>query len=376
MNIKKRLVQERHFWSSVLFGPDRKLSCIEKQSNYRAYVDKVLLKIEEIFPIPIESWRQAKVVKNPHSEIFIFSQNEYPDLPQKIFIKKFIVQLENKNEICLEGLKNECNALKVVSRLDGKHKVYIPKLLAYDEQLCFMVTSYIEGAQYFNVLLKWPVNVIIGDYRLNDVKKCLFNIGKWLRLFHSVDPAITDRENKLRAILDKDVSSIKIRIESLKDKMPSDFTTKICGRIISRSLELTEQILSENISPRMTHGDFSLVNMLYNGGNISIHDFASFGFGIPENDVARLYLDLKNVENFVFMLSSPKKGALTYSFLSSYGDRIDLFSCATGQFHLLKHSLINIYMYTKHWGNRQFLNPFLARLFYQYQKKILFKLFQ
>lgn len=374
MNIKKKLVQERHFWSSILFGPDRKLSNIEKKANIRLIVDKVLLKVKESFPIPVDRWKQIKVAKNPHSEIFIFCQNDYPDFPKKIFIKRFIVQLETKNEIFLKGLKSECDALKTISLLNGKYNVCIPKLFAYDEELCLMVTSYMEGAKYFNVLLQSPIDVIIGAYRLNDVKKSLFNIGKWLKLLHHVNPEIMDRKTKLKAILDRDISRMKIRVEFLKNKMPADFTLGICEKIIKRSLEFSAQVLSDNITPKMTHGDLSLVNMLYDNGKIAIYDFANFGFGIPEDDIARLYLDLKNVENYVFMFYPKKKGALTYSFLSSYGDSIDLFSCATGQFHLLKHSLINIYMYTKHWGNRQFLNPFLARLFYQYQKKILFKM--
>lgn len=365
----------RHFWSSVLFGPERKLSPIVKQANYQDLVNEILLWLRMLVPIPQESWIQVKAAKNPYSEIFLFQQNDYPDVPHRIFIKRFITQLEDKNELDLEGLKRECHALDKVASYSGMYQIYTPKLYAYNRELCCMATNYLEGVSFFNVIFESPLKVITGNSGLKNYEKSLFNLGRWLKHIHSSNLILSDRTNRLETILDKDISEIKMRIEHLKKIRPVDFNAKTCKRLLYKSAELAEQIRMDDISLQMVHGDFSLANMLYDSGRLYILDFSNSRVGIPEDDLARIYLDIQNVESFSFMLSRKQRCNLSASFLTGYGKDFGVNSLnASDRFHILKHALINLYMYTKHWGNKEFLNPFLCRLLYHYQKKILFEL--
>jgi len=374
IGIISRLCQIKYFWSSLLFGPEQKLSCIEKQTDYRTSKTEILSWLEILFPIPQKYWVQVKASKNPHSEIFIFQQSEYAGIAKKIFIKRFIV---HEGKAYSEGLKRECNAIDKFSQFNGTYDVYTPQLYAFNEKILCMAISYLEGNSFFNEMFESPIKVKFGNSRLEDYKRSLFNLGRWLRHIHNSRIMLleSDREKKIDDILKKDIRGIKLRIEHLNKARPADFTSDVCEKITSKSSEMRNQILMNSPSLQTVHGDFSLANILYEEGKLHVLDFSYSGPGLPEHDLARLYLDLQNVESYCHMVTPQRKGSLLSSFFSGYGKEININSLGVCEkFYILKHSIINIYMYTRLWGNRRFLNPFLCRLFYHYQKKILFSL--
>ena len=364
----------KYFWSSLLFGPEQKLSSIEKQPDYRGSKKEILSWLEILFSIPQKYWVQFRASKNPHSEIFIFKQVEYEGKPQKIFIKKFVV---HEGRGYLEGLNRECNAIDKFSQFNDIYDVCTPKLYAFNEQILCMAISYLEGKSFFNEIFESPIKVKFGNSRMEEYKRSLFNLGRWLRHIHDSGIMLleSDRERKIDDILKKDIRGMKLRVEYLNKVRPADFTSDVCRKIISKSSELREHILMRNPSLKVVHGDFSLANILYEQGRLHVLDFSYSGTGLPERDLAKLYLELRNVESFCYMLTPTNEGNLLTSFLSGYGKEININSLGVcEEFYILKHTIINIYMYARLWGSRRFLNPFLCRLFYHYQKKILFSL--
>jgi len=374
MNAIKKLIQMKSFWSSVIFGPERKLSAITEVKGYQKLVDDILLWLYELFPIPTESWELINASKNPQSEVFLFRQSNYSNIPEKIFIKRFIIKLENKNEMYWEGLKLESQALKLITEFDDRYQICTPRIYGLNQDLCLMATSYQEGQSFFNVLFESPIKVVIGNSRLGEFIKCLSNLGQWLKEVHSSKPLMPEKDNQVKAILNKDLSGIEMRIDHLEKARPADFPLAVCEKILATSSDLVRRIMQDGPVLQMVHGDFTLSNVLYNSGRLILLDFATFGLGLPEDDLARIYLDFKNVESYSYMFSPEKRGSLVSAFFSGYGREFGTNSNVYEMFYLMKHSIINIYMYTKHWGNRQFLNPFLCRLFYSFQKKFLFEL--
>jgi len=374
MNVRKRFIQARHFWYSIIFGPERKLSPITEIEGFDSLVEDILLWLNELFSTPSNTWELVNASKNPHSEIFLFRQIGYSNIPGKVFIKRFIIQLENTNETLSEELLRESNALKRIEKFNGRYDVHTPIIYGLNKERYSIATSFQEGDHFFNVLFESPVKVVSGKYQLSEFCKCLSNLGYWLKEVHNTKESLPNMDNHIKSILNRDLSGIQMHVNHLEKVRPVGFSRQVCDNILARSHELVQQVLKDTPGLRTVHGDFTLSNILYNAEKLSLLDYATLGLGLPEDDLARIYLDLKNVENYSFLFTPGKRGTLISAFFYGYGRRIDANPNACEAFHIIKHCIINIYMYTKHWGNKQFLNPFLCRLFYSFQKKILFNL--
>ena len=177
LDIIKRIIQMKNFWSSILSGPERNLGVIEELDDFPRTVDSILLWIYELFPIPSNSWMLDKASKNPHSEVFLFCQTNYSDCPKKVFVKRFIVQMENKNKFNPKGLMQEVEALKRISEFNGRYQVYAPIFYGYNPDLCLLATSFQEGKSFFNEVFEPPVKVLVDESRSKDFKKSLSNLG-------------------------------------------------------------------------------------------------------------------------------------------------------------------------------------------------------
>lgn len=374
IKVKKQFVQMKYFWFSVLFGPQRKLSDVEKEPYYRELFQNILVWLGTIIPIPWQAWEKSAALKYPYSEIFVFRQNGYSALPKQVVVKRFIIKMEKGNRLHTDGLKRECDALTEVQKFSGICDVFSPKLYGFNERICCMATSHLDGVRFINLLLEIPFKRSMEDLKFEKYKIQLNNLGCWLRRIHTQENTSVKDEIKLREIVDRDIEKIKLRLENLKNTRPIDFPTEICNRIMKKSHEFAEQMLTNNPTLRSVHGDFSLVNVLYHPSTLGVIDFANFGIGIPEDDLSRIFLDFVNIDACTFRFARGKKGFLWSAFLSGYGKEIDISSDPAGKFHLLKHAIINTYMYTVHWGNRQFLNPFFCRLLYSFQRKFILNL--
>jgi len=371
---RDQLVQMKHFWLSVMFGPERKLNEITELPEFPLIVENITLWLFEQFSIPVEDWELVKASKNPHSETFVFRQKYDSSFPEKFLIKKYIIQMENGSAVYPDGLEREIEALTKISTHCGRYKVFTPKLYGYNLDLCWAATNFLEGHSFFNSIFENPINVLLGKSNYHEYCESLTNLGLWLKEIHSSKIMYRHQKDTVKNTLEKDLFEIEIRLKHLMEVRPADFSLSLYDRIRSTSSRLMHTIINDNPIPTSVHGDFTLANMLYNSGIVNLLDYATFGLGMPEDDLSRIYLDLINVESYSYSLSPSKKGGLSSSFLTGYGMNMDYNSNTSANFYLIKHCIINIYMYTKHWGNRKFLNPFLCRLFYSFQRKFLLEI--
>ncbi len=373
MNLSQYYFQTSNFWKAILFGPDRKMQAFdEKCGKERQIADKIELWLCDLLRIKKERLCVHAIRKNPHSESFIFNQQQKGETSRKIFVKRFITQLEdNKSETNLMGLRNEYAALRKMTSLNGKYDVYTPTVYGYSNALASVAMGFLEGESLFNILCQSPLSVFTK--RPSTVwKETFLELGRWLREVHMMRNMTAAATKRLASKVMQDIAKIETRIAYLEKNRPVDFDGPFCSKLISEAYDLADTILSAPQLPYLTHGDFSLSNISHKSGSLSIVDFATFGVGLPEDDVARLYLDLLNLDRYTSAFDRSNQGQLFSYFYAGYGTDIIKQRPAFWQFHLIKHALINVYMYSKHWGNRQFLNPVLCRLFYRNQKKVLF----
>lgn len=358
------------FWSSVLKGPERKLIPVTEAPGFQNFQSLMVAWLDSLFP---GGWRLEKSAKNPHSETFLFQQTQCADIPSRIFVKRFVIRGENGDQLYSDGLTNESKILRQIARFNTEN-VFTPSLYGVNESLCAMAVKFIEGDQFFNVLFQSPIKAVIYDLPSKEMTNSLTTVGQWLCSVHAADPYDfdeVDAERTIESIIDSDLAAIEMRVRHLSSTRPTDFSQPLCRKIMEVSSWLARTIIGKNPSPRMVHGDFTLPNMLFDHGQLCILDHASFGLGMPEDDLCRIYLDFLNVEKYSYLFKFKARNSLSSAFFSGYGRTIDPESSSLAAFYLLKHSIINIYMYTIHWGNKSFLNPILCRLFYSFQKKFL-----
>ena len=243
ISVLKQLIQMKRFWSSILFGPERKIHSIEKQSDYFDVRHDIVVWLNTVFSIPSEKWIEVMVTKNPYSEIFIFQQDSNKNVPEKIVVKRFIIQLENDSEIFWEGMKRECDALDKVCQFSGMYGIFTPQLYGYSKELCCMVTSYESGDRFVNLLLESPIKVAAINLRLTDYQESLNKLGRWLKEIHACNHATLDNGLSIESLFNKELSEMKIRLEHPEKARPADFSQDICKKILSFSHDMIERTL-------------------------------------------------------------------------------------------------------------------------------------
>jgi len=375
VQFKDRVNQVKEFWSHVLFRPRIGNSAFDHEAGLKDLEHRVCDWLSTIFPIPFDKWNKVSAIKYPQSEIFVFAQRECEEIPTKVVVKRFVMPNGSGNMLFPDELNDEYRAIAKLQYLSGVHNVFTPILYGYNENLCCMATSYLEGIRFVNPLLRLP---LVQPFIASDIDKYrtqIHNLGLWLRSVHANGFDQTN-DGGLRKTLVKDLAGIQVRVDNLSRMRPADFPSAICKVIVSRAQDLADRVLEENPPLRQIHGDFSLVNVLYDSQKLSVIDFAFFGQGLPEDDLARVYLDFVNIDGYTLMLSSARKGIFAEAFFDGYGKGLNVNKGVVDQLYLLKHAIINVYIYALHWGERQFLNPLLSRWLYSFQKKFLFKLLE
>ena len=123
MGIGKNLFQMRHFWTSIIFGPERKIPEIREDPHFKKKVEVIILWLSKNFGIPTKEWKLLRAAKNPNSEVFFFSQRSTIDIPKRIFVKKYVVQYEERDMLDSNSLVEELVALERVSEFNGRYDV-------------------------------------------------------------------------------------------------------------------------------------------------------------------------------------------------------------------------------------------------------------
>lgn len=361
------------FFGSIIFKPKLEIPEIHNAEDYQKVIISIIKWINELFPSPRSNWELLKAVKNIHSEIFIFQQKFSSNIPERLFVKRFIIQQDVKGKFDYESLDREYSALVLLGNLDNSNGVFTPAIYGKNYELCSILMSYCEGRSFFNVLFQSPIKLFINKYNFPQYTTSLKNLGRWLKEFHDLETNIKTSQNDIRVKLDNDLLDIITRVQKLGIAAKSDFTPELCKKIISTASDLTKQIVMQRKILKNVHGDLTLANILYDSGTLYLLDYGFWGAGFPEDDLARLYLDLRNIGCYSMLLKSSKKRTLSSAFFSGYGIKQgcpDL-EDATSRFYLIRHTIINIYMYSFIAGNKRFLNPFICRLFYCFQKNFL-----
>lgn len=369
------LSQAKKFWSDMFFGPDRAILPIESQHYFKESISEIRQWLEELLCIPSAAWRLDYCAKNPHSEIFIFSQSFDLKIIKKIFIKKYIIQLKGSSKIGVEELLQEVNFLSKLKNITHENcKIFTPTLLGINQDKYLIATSYEDGSSFFNVLFESPFTHLLNVNKEPSHLSSLYALGSWLRTVH--DNLIKDFNptSSTESIQDSLNSDIQPRLYHLRKARPADFTPDLCRRILAVTSDACKQIDLNQHSFVSIHGDFTLANILYDAEKLCVLDFANSTCGHRESDIARMYLDLYNIEKYTFLFSPRKKKLYHSSFLDGYGAKFDFHYDPIWRIYLIKHAVINIFMYAKHWGNSSFLNPFYCRLFYSFQRKFLMNL--
>ena len=327
--------------------------------------------LESIFVVGYEKWQEIQSVNYPYSNITILQQFEVLEIPQKIVIKK--ANPENNFDISTSNIKVESAALRRLKEISGIQEVRTPEIYGVNEKLCCIAMEHVDGQRIINYLLEFPLKTLLGKIEIEKYQEKMYNLGKWLKAMHSeITPNIID-EKELERSLKRDKEGIEKRVNYLGEIRNKDFPEKTGDEIISRVTSLIKKMVEKPPALKAVHGDFSLVNILLQPPKIYVVDFTSFGPGLPEDDLARIYLDFKNIDEYTFRLRPKKKGSFTWPFFEGYGGKIEIRNPYT-QFYLIKHALINLYMYRVNMGRENFLNPLLCRVLYSTQKSFLKKM--
>jgi O-antigen/teichoic acid export membrane protein/aminoglycoside phosphotransferase (APT) family kinase protein len=367
---QKRFFQFKNFWKAVAAGHEKQLSMRKEHPHLHETVHDIRNWLDSLFPEMGGGLNLISAEKYPYSEIYLFSRNRGEDGPTRIAVKRFVSDRDDEIQGEVASMRRECEALFQAREVKGTDNIGTPELLAYNEELTVMAMKWLDGSRYVNTLLDYPFKPVLGRLRLSAHGKILNNLGYWLKTLHAL-PAASLSDEEQRTILERDLAHMGVRLAHLEEYRPADFPHAVCERILSKVSNLMRKGLLVRQSPCPTHGDLSLANILSHDGKLTVLDFATFGTGFAQDDLARLYLDLYNADHYTFIFLPRNRGIWAESFFEGYGRSLDPAANPLDAFHLIKHSLINVSMYTIQWGKKRFLNPFLCRWLYGVQRRFL-----
>lgn len=369
-----RLWQMKEFWSSILFREDGILTPSRGQKAFLPVPHEVCEWLGELFTVPPEVWKRVSAERFPYSKVFVLRQDRRSDVPQIVAVKKIHILHEDGRDLSVQRVEAEQKALRLVGAFDGISGIHVPRLHGASETLRCIAIDYIEGERFMNLLLQYPLTNRALLSNLPAYASKLGDLGQWLCSVHATKLDNVDVKTMVRAMTENDVEEIRLRVEGLSIRRPADFHPELCKRINAFCASLAQEVIRRKCALHLKHGDFTLVNVLSNSGRGSVLDFTNFGWGSPEDDLSRIYLDFHNVDRCTFMFLPEKRGILMDSFFDGYGKSFPGCDNYVDSFYLLKHAVINIYMCAKMWGSRYFLNPLLSRLIYEFQKNFLLQL--
>lgn len=191
-----------------------------------------------------------------------------------------------------------CRDFEVTTRLHASMSGFpgyrVPRPLAcFPDQLA-IVTAKASGVTLSDLLERhggwWP-----SQERTRELGSTVAAVGGWLRAFHSIETrdASTFSLDGMRRYID-------VRLERLLVTRPPALDARGRERVL-RYFDRTAPLVDRNdLREVLTHGDLAPSNILVDGGEITVIDFAMVTPGGLFMDVARLYTQLE------FLMAKPK----------------------------------------------------------------------
>lgn len=216
--------------------------------------------------------------------------------------------MENYLDIVNQYLKEKNNLLRFNSfsndvRLYGKHVI---KVFNSKERLEKSITGLqimkntnisVPTVQFIYTERRIIIENYIDGIVLNEntvilSKEMLFDIGRLMGKFHSINVSSQDDENSWIATILTDMKSIKVYLAPYEDefKLSIDYVETECKRIF------------KNLHFTYVHGDFKPSNIIWNERRQKYYliDFENFMIGDPTLDIYKMLSILKANEIYSF----------------------------------------------------------------------------
>lgn len=329
---------------------------------------KIRFWISGLFNVPVNFWELESNRKNFYSRNYVYYQNRTIKVPSKIFIKYI-------NSDNLEGdvkhYNNEIYALKAANNIKTINHVRSPTVFGENKQLRCVAMEYLEGEPFFNML--WNSSrkhLFIGGIGKRNLH-LLSNMAKWLSSFHAYNVKISPNIELAKSIIKDDIKEIEERVNFLNNKGRLYIKKKQINIALQMVNSLSKEIISVKQDSVLTHGDFSLTNMIVNKDELFIIDYSSSQFSFRENDIARILTHLNNICFLRKCNSDIFENDLLTLFIKSYGYEVNGKTRLTLLFFLIKHVIINSTVYLKNLKNPRNKHKLLSFILLYKQKKLL-----
>lgn len=304
-------------------------------------------------------WRPASVSQNFASRSLLFAGED----GERIFVKRFAPEDRAPGG----RMEREVHALEACGSLAAGPMVGTPAVYGANLDLGCVALAHVTGPSLFNAL--WN-----GRSRGGEMPP-LAAVGAWLATLHASAPApggpgseITDGA----AALAEDRRVVARKLDFLAERKPRDIGAGRAEGILAAWDRMAAPLAHLPVVP--VHGDFTAANMIVReDGGVAVIDLAAFTHGHPQNDVARLCVELLLIDR----AAPDRAGPLCRAFLDGYraaGGAAWLDDGALSAAlhpHLVKHLLINCAMMVAHVGSRNFLNPFHCMMLYRAYRGML-----
>lgn len=324
----------------------------------KSYQNQILIWLSTYFDIPPDCWLLASSSQNKYSQTYIFQQNKCQFNPQKVFVKSLRAEVEEKNS---RHYDNEKNALEVAARIGSVGNVRAPKVFGTNNLLKSIAMEYLPGESLFNFL--WNHNQRYLFLKKTD-KKLIYDLGRWLSIFHCATPPIKSEDAEFSKTLRYDVSLIEKRLSVLRAKRFLPLSLDFLDRASAQVKVLHNELMGMDLTPVLVKGDFSTANIIINDNHeLFVLDFSTSRRSLPEDDMARFFTELINID-FLRSSSNSSKYILSdyklESFLDGYNYQLNSAREIILSFYLLKHAIINLYMYAANMSGTAAKNKLLS----------------
>ena len=256
----------------------------------------------------------------------------------KIFHDSFTLNKMTKKEAVI----NEFDTLNFwYSKFKNSEQYSVVRPVFVIPDSFIIVTEEVKGIPLSNLIHK-KINFFSSSKNIEILKSHLFNIGGWLKFFHSLDSSMQGTFS-----IDQFIEYVDFRLKILTEEKARKFPLKYRDKILDFIEKNRPQIGDEELKIALSHGDFNLGNIIVDGNKVTVLDF---GKVVPNSfllDLARSYhqlylLTLKPSYPYKYIV--PLQKSLIKGFGLPEGDQLMMF-----KFLQIRHTLTHLVTITRFW---------------------------
>jgi tRNA A-37 threonylcarbamoyl transferase component Bud32 len=272
---------------------------MERQCGVREALDRVLGRLRDgsasYFGVPDVQLRPSGRLLESEASIVLPVRIEGPGAGQEIFVKVFkpIGSVPDQIELTRKRVLNEFVTTQHVHRqmaaLEGFSAVR--PIACFPDELA-LVTERVSG-ETLGALLEREAGWWPPDSTSARLEQTLSRAGAWIRTFQATNTCHAFSLVEMREYLDVRLRRLLVMPRA---QFPESWRVGVLRHFDARS----RQINGADLSQVAIHADIAPGNMLVNGNEIIVIDFARATTGGKYHDVSRLYTQLE------FMKCKPK----------------------------------------------------------------------